>query len=397
MDSRAGCILVVDDEVDSRQVLRFHLEDLGYEILEAADGQEALEVFEECGGRVELVITDIRMPRMDGEVLILELHKREPNLPIVGITGHMDLHETLRMMGQGAYYYMHKPLDPWPITDRLVDNAVRFHRNERDIERRRQKEVEIARLLRTYITETPVQNIFQSVGHAHEITLEIASKPIDRNRPSGDFAEWFRRTTGEVCFYVADASGHDDLLPCFLSCLSNMVLHRCHHGCRPTLDQIVESIDQALGSLRDDGALDYSKYLTFFIGFINLEFGELTYINAGHPAGFFFRPGRAGCRRLEQTCRPVGLLLGNKPVIGRENLRPGDLLFVYTDGANEFLQGDDRAEVGLSTLETILAPMADESAQQIVDGIADYLIRKAGSDGLPDDTTLLAVKVHATP
>ena len=66
----------------------------------------------------------------------------------------MDLQDALRMMGWGAYFYLHKPLDPWPIIERLVDNAIRFHRNQRAVERARKKEVEIARLLRTYIVET---------------------------------------------------------------------------------------------------------------------------------------------------------------------------------------------------------------------------------------------------
>jgi serine phosphatase RsbU (regulator of sigma subunit) len=392
---KKGCVLIVDDEEDFRELLRIHLEDFEYEVLEAEDGQEALEIFEEEGDRIDLVITDIRMPRLDGEALIREIQQRSPYIPIIGVTGHMDLQDTLRLMGHGAYYYLHKPLDPWPIADRLVDNAVRFHRNERAIARSRKKEFEIARLIRTYIVSNQSLPAVSHAGHGHSITLEIAAKPIDRDRPSGDFAEWFRRSAGEVCFYLADASGHDELLPCFLSCLSNMVLHRSHHGVRPTLDQLLSSVDHAVSALRDLGALPGSKYLTVFLSSINLEFGEMTYINAGHPAPFLFRPGSSGFRRLEGTGRPVGFFGGEPATLGRERLRPGDVLFVYTDGASELLQGDDEAEAGFRQLEEILEPLLAGSAQEIVDGVAERLLEAAGKEGLQDDTTLVAIKVHA--
>src|SRR5215212_2333616 len=173
LDERRFCILVVDDEKDFRDLLRFHFEDLGYLVLAAGDGQEALDIFAERRREIDLVITDIRMPRLDGERLIQELRRRDPHLPIIGVTGHMDLQDALRMMGWGAYFYLHKPLDPWPIIERLVDNAIRFHRNQRGVERARKKEVEIARLLRTYIVETSTAPA-SSPRLGHSIGLDIA-------------------------------------------------------------------------------------------------------------------------------------------------------------------------------------------------------------------------------
>lgn len=391
MDERRFGILVVDDEKDFRNLLRFHFEDLGYLVLEAGDGQEALDLFAERRHEIDLVITDIRMPRLDGERLIQELRRRDPHLPIIGVTGHMDLQDALRMMGWGAYFYLHKPLDPWPIIERLIDNAIRFHRNQRSVERARKKEVEIARLLRTYIVETSTAPV-SSRELGHSIGLDIAALPIDRTRPSGDFTEWFERSPNEICFYISDSSGHDDLLPSFLACLCNMALHRAHQGNRPGLDEIVVEIDRAVSLLQQKGGLPFSKYLTFFIGQIQLEHGELDYVCAGHPAALLLRPG--SCQRLDTTCKPVGYLFGETPVIQRTALRPGDLLFVYTDGASELLQGDDHdVTKGFERLEAILEPLLALSAREIVEKVAEELIRFAGESGLQDDTTLLAIRV----
>ena len=392
MDERRFCILVVDDERDFRDLLRFHFEDLGYLVLEAGDGHEALDLFAERRREIDLVITDIRMPNLDGERLIRELRQRDPHLPIIGVTGHMDLQDALRMMGWGAYFYLHKPLDPWPIIERLVDNAIRFHRNQRTVERARKKEVEIARLLRTYIVETSTSPV-SSRRLGHSIDLDIAALPIDRTRPSGDFTEWFERSPHEICFYVSDSSGHDDLLPSFLACLCNMALHRAHQGSRPRLDEIVVEIDRAVGLLQQKGALPFSKYLTFFIGQIQLEHGELDYVCAGHPAALLLRAGSASCQRLDTTCKPVGFLFGETPTIQRATLRPGDLLFVYTDGASELLQGEDHdAAAGFERLEALLKPLQDLPAREIVEQVEEALTRIAGESGLQDDTTLLAIK-----
>jgi CheY-like chemotaxis protein len=397
LDERRFCILVVDDEKDFRDLLRFHFEDLGYLILEAGDGREALDLFAERRREIDLVITDIRMPRLDGERLIQELRRRDPHLPIIGVTGHMDLQDALRMMGWGAYFYLHKPLDPWPIIERLVDNAIRFHRNQRTVARARKKEVEIARLLRTYIVETSTAPV-SSGQLGHSIGLDIAALPIDRTRPSGDFTEWFERSPHEICFYISDSSGHDDLLPSFLACLCNMALHRSHQGRRPGLDEIVVDIDRAVGLLQQKGGLPLSNYLTFFIGQIQLEHGELDYVCAGHPAALLLRPAATGksieCQRLDTTCKPVGYLFGETPSIQRETLRPGDLLFVYTDGASELLQGDDHdIAAGFERLEVLLKPLRDLSSREIVEKVEKELTRVAGDSGLQDDTTLLAIKV----
>lgn len=396
MEARRFCILVVDDEEDFRNLLRFHFEDLDYLVLEAGDGQEALEIFEERRREIDLVITDIRMPRLDGERLIRELRRRVPHLPIIGVTGHMDLQDALRMMGWGAYFYLHKPLDPWPIIERLVDNAIRFHRNQQSVERARKKEIQIARLLRTYIVETSVTETSTATAFSrhlgHAIGLDIAALPIDRTRPSGDFTEWFERSPHEVCFYISDSSGHDDLLPSFLACLCNMALHRAHQGSRPGLDEIVTSIDRAVCLLQQKGGLPFSKYLTFFLGQIQLEHGELDYVCAGHPAALLLRAG--SCQRLDTTCKPVGYLFGETPKVQRAALRPGDLLFVYTDGASELLQGDDHeVEAGFERLEALLKPLQSLPAREIVEKVAEELTRFAGASGLQDDTTLLAIKV----
>ena len=401
-------ILVVDDEEDFRTVLRDHFEGRGHAVAEAADGVAALELFSAGPRRFDLVITDIRMPRMSGEDLIARLRALRRHLPIIGVTGHADLSGKLAFLDNGAYYDLDKPLPQWPIVDRLVDNAIRLHRYEEQVEAMRLKEFEIARLLRAYIMrEASRQDLLSGAGAERTIDLEIEMHYIENERPGGDYVEWFRRGDREIVFYVADASGHDDLLSCFMTCLASMVLHRSHHASTPKVDEMIATLDAALSALRDVDALGHERYLTFFIGSIDLVTGELLYVNAGHPEAILLRPAGGGpTRRLESNSRPVGFLFDAPPEMGRVLLDPGDLLFVYTDGATDLLEhtapsggiGGVRTAAGASGVDQLAAEVERWLAwppREIVARVARHLGERAGAAGFPDDTTLLALKVHA--
>ena len=78
-------ILLIDDEATLREVLRHALERDGHRVLEAANGKEALEVSR--GVALDLVVTDIVMPEMDGIEVILALAERNPGLPVVAMSG----------------------------------------------------------------------------------------------------------------------------------------------------------------------------------------------------------------------------------------------------------------------------------------------------------------------
>jgi two-component system, cell cycle sensor histidine kinase and response regulator CckA len=84
---RAPTVLVVEDEDSLRVVIRRLLEGEGYGVLEAGNGASALEVLERPDQDIGLVLTDLRMPVMDGRQLAAALARRHPALPIVFMSG----------------------------------------------------------------------------------------------------------------------------------------------------------------------------------------------------------------------------------------------------------------------------------------------------------------------
>ena len=103
-------ILLVDDEHPVCVSVSDFLCNLGHEVIVAKDGEEGLSKFHRCS--FDLVITDIRMPKMDGLQLLRQLKEveRSPTAVIV-ITGHGDMDNAIMALKYGAYDYLHKPID----------------------------------------------------------------------------------------------------------------------------------------------------------------------------------------------------------------------------------------------------------------------------------------------
>jgi two-component system cell cycle sensor histidine kinase/response regulator CckA len=83
-------ILLVEDEEAVRAFASRALASRGYKVLEAASGVEALEVMKEAGGKVDLVVSDVVMPELDGPSLLRELRKERPDLKIIFVSGYAE-------------------------------------------------------------------------------------------------------------------------------------------------------------------------------------------------------------------------------------------------------------------------------------------------------------------
>jgi len=102
-------ILVVDDELSMRQFLKILLEKDGHDVSVAPDAPSALEVAEKED--IQLVITDIRMPGMNGLDLLAELKHRSPDLPVIMITAFASPDDAVTAMKNGAFDYITKPFN----------------------------------------------------------------------------------------------------------------------------------------------------------------------------------------------------------------------------------------------------------------------------------------------
>ncbi len=102
-------ILIVDDEKNYLTILSAILEDEGFEVLTALGGQEALEIHKTSD--LDLILTDMKMPTMDGIELLENLKSVDPDLPVIMMTAHGTVDKAVEAMQKGAYTYVLKPFD----------------------------------------------------------------------------------------------------------------------------------------------------------------------------------------------------------------------------------------------------------------------------------------------
>ena len=122
-------ILIVDDETKMAAALATSLQRHGYQCRTCPSGLEALQSFQEEGA--DVVVTDRRMPGMDGIELMRRLKALAPNLPVILITAFADIPSAVQAMRQGAFDYLSKPFDNQELRTQ-VERALELNRLQRE-------------------------------------------------------------------------------------------------------------------------------------------------------------------------------------------------------------------------------------------------------------------------
>ena len=111
-------VLVVDDEYRLRRLVSDFLKREGYRVVEAADGEEAIDILFESNQKIDLVILDVMMPKYDGWY-VLERIRDYMNLPVVMLTARSDEYDQLKGFKLGADDYVTKPFSPSVLMARV--------------------------------------------------------------------------------------------------------------------------------------------------------------------------------------------------------------------------------------------------------------------------------------
>ena len=113
-----NCILVVDDESRMRKLIKDFLVAKGYSILEAEDGEKALEVFEENKNKISLILLDVMMPKLDGWSVLRQI-RQDSKVPIIMLTARGEEQDELFGFELGVDEYISKPFSPKILVARV--------------------------------------------------------------------------------------------------------------------------------------------------------------------------------------------------------------------------------------------------------------------------------------
>lgn len=121
METMEQTVLIVDDEEDILRLLEKTLSASGFNVLSSTSAIEALVLLQD--NQVSVLITDIRMPGMDGFDLIGQAQEIKPDVPIVVITGYGDYDTAIEALDRGAFYFINKPFNTKTIIDAVSKGA----------------------------------------------------------------------------------------------------------------------------------------------------------------------------------------------------------------------------------------------------------------------------------
>ena len=112
-------VLVIDDEDVIRQTIRKQLDGSGFEIIEANDGEQGIDLLNTLDNplTVDVIICDIRMPKINGIEAIAYFRKEYPSTPIIVLTGYPDVTLATDLLKQGVTDYLTKPVDKQSLVE----------------------------------------------------------------------------------------------------------------------------------------------------------------------------------------------------------------------------------------------------------------------------------------
>ena len=171
-NSPDNTVLIVDDEVEILNLMETLLEMNGFKVVRAESGKQALEITKEIS--LAAVVSDYRMPGINGVELISNLNKRHPNTPMIIATGFADVDIAIDAINKGGVYKLiRKPWDPFELLQE-VKAAVDFRNSERSRKRLEEKLKEQNEILEERVIErtSELNNVIKDLQKANDIITE---------------------------------------------------------------------------------------------------------------------------------------------------------------------------------------------------------------------------------
>ena len=375
-------ILMVDDESDLehlvRQRMRREIRSGLYSFLFAGDGIEALEALGEHKD-IDLVLSDINMPRMDGLTLLEKIPEVDTDLRSVVISAYGDMKNIRAAMNRGAFDFVTKPID-------FDDLRVTIDRGLRQLEMWREAEASKDKLL-TLQSELDVANSMQqSILPKHfpkNDQYELYGSMAPARNVGGDFFDIIRLEHGRLGMAIADVS--DKGIPAALFMMSSRTLLKgAALGCEDP-GTVVTVVNEQL----QDGN-EANMFVTLFYAVFDPETGMVRFANGGHnPPLIVHKDGSS-------TILPLtgGLALGIASQFQFSTdhcrLEPGEALVMYTDGVSE-AEDQDNEEFGMDRLLDVFAGAQLESARAANNAVFAAVREFAGDRSQSDDITCLVL------
>ena len=375
-------ILVVDDEPDLEplmlQRMRRDIRSGRYKFVFAQNGVEALEKLRQEND-IDMVLSDINMPQMDGLTLLEQIPKVDPNIRSVIISAYGDMKNIRRAMNRGAFDFVTKPVDfeDLKVTiDRTLRNMAEWREalQSRDRLVALQNELDVARGMQQSILPTRFPK---------DPSYAVYGKMQPARNVGGDFFDVMYLNDGRVGLAVADVS--DKGVPAALFMMSSRTLLKGAAIGVGLPGEVLREVNDLLIEDNQGG-----MFVTLLYAVYDPSSRELTYANGGHNSPLVVHPdGTSALFPLTD-----GIALGIAPDLSyKQNtvtLSPGDSVIFYTDGVTEAMNSEEE-EFGLDPLSEFFRTNPPENPEETTAAVFDAVNAFAGEMAQSDDITCLVL------
>ena len=272
--------------------------------------------------------------------------------------------------------------------DEVGELAHSFNRMASELEAHDRLLVKQERLARELELCRQIQNEMLPHGPLKLGLAEIAGVSIPAREVGGDFFNYFPLADGRIAVLVGDVSGKG--VGAALLMANIQATLRARLQLESDLAQLADSVDHDIAANTPP-----EVYITLFVGLLDPPRRELRYVNAGHNPQFLLR-ANGGVERLASTGLPVGLLPGRGFEERHVQVEPGDLLFLYTDGAVE-APNEDGEFFDADRLQQALVTASAEGIDEVLVSVERAVRAFRGEAEPADDATMLALRLGRRP
>ncbi len=379
-------ILVVDDEPDLELLITMsfseQIENGRYVFSFAEDGVKALESLE-SDQTVDVVLTDINMPRMDGLTLLGKINERYPLIRTVIISAYGDMSNIRTALNRGAFDFITKPIDLDDLENTLSKTVKEALERKAALENRARLEIlknelNVAAKIQTSI----LPRTFPPFPERSDVEVHAAMSPA--KEVGGDFYDFFFIDNDHLAFVVGDVSGKGVPAALFMAVSRTFLKATALNGFSPG-----ECLGKVNRSLYEESVAE--MFVSMFYGILNTQTGEVRYSSAGHNPGYILSVNGT----VTETERTSGLVIGATGKMQYEEksfaLQPGDALILYTDGVTEAMDAG-RQEFGETRLASCVGGSTNQTAPEIVEATVASVHEFVSGAAQSDDMTLLVIK-----
>lgn len=286
--SSYGRILSADSEALFRSAVVDYLEDSGFTMYEAKNGEEALQVFRDK--KPDLVLSSIAMSGMDGLSLLETIKRESPETPVVIVADSSATDDLIEALRLGAQDYVLKPVANMTVLEHAVCRALESGRLVTENKKYRQeleaKNIQLAESLDKLKEDQEAgKSVQQQLLPKDEMEIEeylFSHRVIPSLYLSGDFIDYFKISNDKLVFYIADVSGHG-ASSAFVTVLLKSFIEKMVLNYQMKYDDFILHPEKVLKLLSDEILkAKLGKYLTMVYGVIDIVQNKLIYAVGGH-------------------------------------------------------------------------------------------------------------------